>query len=283
MPVAYIALGSNLGDRAGHIRAALARLGERPGVTVERVSRLYETHPVASPPGSPRYLNAAAVLTTTLDPLALLDVLLEVEADLGRDRPAGVANAPRTIDLDLLTHEQSRVESNRLTLPHPRMTERQFVLVPLAELVPDARHPIAGETYATLLRRLRETEGGPQPQPWDPEGHALRAEPSGVLDRLFWPDLIAVACAALLALIWIPVNLYRLLVTVPSWIGQVGRFFGPTWGQVAMLGMLAVFSLAAAWGTLRLVVLAWRAGLLRPRRADACGFAVETTPEADVA
>ena len=283
MPVAHIGLGSNLGDRAALIRAALARLDALPDVRVERASRLYETDPVASPPGAPAYLNAAAVVTTTLDPEALLDALLAVEASLGRERPAGVANAPRPIDLDLLSYEQAQLRTERLELPHPRLLERQFVLVPLVELVPAARHPSTGNTYASELRRLRAVDGVPPPQPWEPEGRRLRVRPRGVLDRLYWPDVLCVGCAFVLALIWIPMNLYRLLVMVPSWIGDVGRFFGPTWAQVVLLVVVSLFSLAAAWGTLRLTVAAWRAGLLRLRGERASGFAVETTPDAEVA
>ncbi len=161
VPVAFIGLGSNLGDRAGNIHAALGRLDARDDVAVERVSQLYETQPIDSPPDALLYLNAAAAVTTTLDPHALLDVLLTIEAALGRNRPVGVVNAPRTIDLDLLSYAQEVIRTPSLTLPHPRLTRRQFVLVPLVEVASDAVHPTTGTSYAQLLRELRA--GAPDP------------------------------------------------------------------------------------------------------------------------
>jgi 2-amino-4-hydroxy-6-hydroxymethyldihydropteridine diphosphokinase len=134
---AYLSLGANLGDRAGNLAAALARL-EAAGVRVERVSSLYETAPVGGPP-QPPYLNLVARVETSLPPRELLRLCLAVEAELGRVRT--VHWGPRTVDIDLLLYEGATSDDLELTLPHPRMAERQFVLVPLAEIAPDLRLP----------------------------------------------------------------------------------------------------------------------------------------------
>ena len=126
-----IALGSNLGDRAYTLRRALHEL--RAIVHVVRVSSFVETEPVDAPPGSPRFLNAIAIGYTSLAPLQLLDALQAIEAKLGRRRTR-VRNAPRTIDLDLIFHSANRARTPRLTLPHPRYREREFVMKPLREV-----------------------------------------------------------------------------------------------------------------------------------------------------
>jgi 2-amino-4-hydroxy-6-hydroxymethyldihydropteridine diphosphokinase len=128
-----IALGSNLGDRALTLRRAIHEL--RSVVRVVRVSSLLETEPVDSPPGSPRFLNAVVLGYTALEPLALLDALQAIEAHLGRHRTR-VRNAPRIIDLDLIFHSAHRARTSRLTLPHPRYRQRDFVLRPLREISP---------------------------------------------------------------------------------------------------------------------------------------------------
>ncbi|MCA9286073.1 MAG: 2-amino-4-hydroxy-6-hydroxymethyldihydropteridine diphosphokinase [Phycisphaerales bacterium] len=158
--VCAVALGSNLGDRHEHLSAALAALGSAAGVTVERVSRFWETEPVG-PPGQGRYLNAAVVLTTTLSARTLLDLLQRIERDRGRDRSDGVRNGPRTLDLDLLLYGQQTIREPGLEVPHPRMLERPFVLGPLAEVAPDLVHPTTGkrvESFASICPGLVGTE-----------------------------------------------------------------------------------------------------------------------------
>ena len=143
-----LALGSNLGDRAANLRAALDLLAER-GARAVRVSAAWETPPV--PADQPRYLNAAAVVETDLAPEELLAVAKEVERLLGR-RPAGRWR-PRPIDVDLLFHGGREIASETLTLPHPRIAERAFVLLPLAE-VADGPLPVLGKSAAELLAGL---------------------------------------------------------------------------------------------------------------------------------
>ena len=128
MTVAYVGLGANLGDREGTIRAAVAQL---PGVVA--VSPLRETDPVGVT-DQPQFLNGVAALEIELTPRELLDVLLTVERRLGRDR--GERWGPRTIDLDLLLYGDEVIDEDGLTVPHPRLRERRFVLEPLADLAP---------------------------------------------------------------------------------------------------------------------------------------------------
>lgn len=144
---AYIGLGSNLGDSRLTLRAAAARLATLGAVVA--ASRLYESDPVGYT-DQPVFLNAVLVLDTTLEPLALLDRLQAIEAEFKRER--GPRWGPRTLDLDVIAYGQIRVAGDRLTLPHPRAHEREFVLRPLAELAPDL--PLAGSTVAELLAGL---------------------------------------------------------------------------------------------------------------------------------
>jgi len=129
----FIGLGANLGDREATLRAALAAIGRLPGTQLLRVSPLYGSAPVDA--GGPDYLNAVAEATTTLAPEALLQALQSIEQAAGRERP--YRNAPRTLDLDILWFGDCVMDTPALTVPHPRMAERAFVLRPLADLVPD--------------------------------------------------------------------------------------------------------------------------------------------------
>ena len=151
MPRAYVGLGANLGDREGALRAALAGLDANEGIEVAAVSTFRETDPVDYL-DQPRFLNAAAALETTLAPRELLDALLEVERSLGRTRE-GPRFGPRTIDLDLLLYGDESFDEPGLTVPHPRLHGRAFVLEPLAELDPDLIVPGHG-SLETLLRNL---------------------------------------------------------------------------------------------------------------------------------
>jgi 2-amino-4-hydroxy-6-hydroxymethyldihydropteridine diphosphokinase len=151
---AYVALGSNLGDREAHLAAAIAALRARPGVRVIAVSRVYETAPVGPPPQGP-YLNAAVYLRTTLAPRALLACLLEIEAAQGRERSAGRWSA-RTLDLDLLFYGSLALDEPDLCIPHPHLHERHFVLEPLCELAPRLVHPRLGETIEELAAKVRD-------------------------------------------------------------------------------------------------------------------------------
>jgi 2-amino-4-hydroxy-6-hydroxymethyldihydropteridine diphosphokinase len=149
MPLAYVGLGSNLGDRRGLIREALKRLGRIDGVRVLKRSRIIETDPVGKT-DQPKFLNAVAEVETRLEPGPLLSRLRAVERDLGRVRHERWG--PRTIDLDLLLWDDRSMATPRLTLPHPRLAERRFVLAPLAELCPRRRVPGTGRTVGGLLR-----------------------------------------------------------------------------------------------------------------------------------
>lgn len=153
---AYVALGSNLGDRAANLRRALAALRASTGIGQVEPSPVYETEPVGPPQG--RYLNAVARVTTTLSARALLTRLLAIEQSAGRER-GPERNAPRTLDLDLLLFGDRVIDEPGLRVPHPRLSERAFVLVPLADLAPELVHPERAETVARLLARVADREG----------------------------------------------------------------------------------------------------------------------------
>lgn len=129
---AFVALGANLGDAAATVQRALQILGDTPGLRLVKASSLYRTAPVDAT--GPDFINAVAEVVTTLTAPDLLEALQAIEAAEGRERP--YRNAPRTLDLDLLLYGDARIDSPRLTVPHPRMFERAFVLVPLAEVAP---------------------------------------------------------------------------------------------------------------------------------------------------
>ncbi len=149
--VAHIGLGSNLGDREALIRSAIEALGKLPDTSVLQVSSLYETEPVGRA-SQPWFLNAVARIETALEPRQLLWNLQLVEKALGRERRQHLG--PRTIDLDLLLYGDRLVDEPDLQVPHPELTRRAFVLVPLVELDPMLVHPATGETMVAVLGRL---------------------------------------------------------------------------------------------------------------------------------
>lgn len=150
---AFIALGANLGEPAQTVRDALASLGATPGVRMLRASSLYRTAPIDS--SGPDYINAVAEIATTLSAPALLDALQAIEQRAGRERP--YRNAPRTLDLDLLLYGAGRIHSPRLSVPHPRMWERAFVVVPLAEIASSLVS--AAQLRAVADQRVLRTPG----------------------------------------------------------------------------------------------------------------------------
>lgn len=163
----HVGLGSNLGDRLVNLASAVRSFTRHPDlaghVELVRASLAYETDPVG-PPGQGPYLNAAATIRTDLPPERLLAAFLDLERSAGRDRAGEPRNGPRTLDLDLLLDGTTVLDRPGLTLPHPRLRERGFVLIPLAEIAPDAVEPVSGEPVQSLLRRL------PSPGRADPIG-----------------------------------------------------------------------------------------------------------------
>jgi 2-amino-4-hydroxy-6-hydroxymethyldihydropteridine diphosphokinase len=148
---AYVGLGSNLGDREATIRAAVAELGSRPGVEVIAVSSLIDTEPVGFTE-QPRFLNGVAGLETELSARDLLELLLEIERQLGRVRDGVPAQGPRRLDLDLLLYGDAELDEPGLRVPHPRLHEREFVLGPLVELDPGLEVPGRGRVQELLAR-----------------------------------------------------------------------------------------------------------------------------------
>ncbi|MCM8774930.1 MAG: 2-amino-4-hydroxy-6-hydroxymethyldihydropteridine diphosphokinase, partial [Candidatus Omnitrophica bacterium] len=155
--IAFIGVGSNLGDRKATIDSARQMLGRMPGVKMLRSSVIHETEPVGGPPQGP-YLNAVWEVETTLSAGELLDRFFQIEKKFNRFRTQ--RNAPRTLDLDLLFYGDSIIQQKGLTVPHPRLHERLFVLVPLMELAPDWVHPILNKTVRELIADLQPSQLG---------------------------------------------------------------------------------------------------------------------------
>jgi 2-amino-4-hydroxy-6-hydroxymethyldihydropteridine diphosphokinase len=152
MPIVYLSLGSNVGNREGNLRRAIAAL-PLSGVQVKQVSSIYETEPVDYL-DQPWFLNCVLEAETGLEPPALLEVLRSIESQLGSQKefPKG----PRKIDVDILLYGDETIATPELQVPHPRMLERRFVLTPLAELVPNLKHPAWDAPAAVLLERVTD-------------------------------------------------------------------------------------------------------------------------------
>ena len=153
MPTCLLGLGSNLGDSAATLAAAIAEIKALPDVTFVRHSTWHRTQPIGGPAGQGEFFNGAAVVETTVPPLTLLHDLQQIETRHGRKRSERWA--PRTLDIDILVYGNEVSETAMLTLPHPRLTFRRFVLEPAAEVSPKLRHPVIGWSIERLLLHLR--------------------------------------------------------------------------------------------------------------------------------
>jgi len=150
----YLGLGSNLGDRPANLDKALDLLSQR--LRLEKVSSVYDTEPVGNL-NQPRFLNLVCQVYTSLAPVALLSLVKGIESKLGR--LSGTSNAPRPIDIDILFYGDQIIETPELVIPHPRLTERAFVLIPLAEIAPDLVHPVNSSTIKELKKGVTEVQG----------------------------------------------------------------------------------------------------------------------------
>ena len=153
MHVAYIGFGSNIGDRLAHIQNAIDALSKTEGITLQKISSIYKTDPVGYE-AQAHFLNGVAAIQTDLPPLSLLHILKDIEIAIGRKHR--IRWGPREIDLDILVYGDLCLQTEKLVIPHPEMHLRRFVLVPLAEIVPDLVHLVFQETVQTLLERLED-------------------------------------------------------------------------------------------------------------------------------
>lgn len=152
----YVALGSNLGDREKAFVGALEAIGTDPDLRLLCASRVFETPPVG-PPGQGAYLNAVVELHVAIEPIDLLKRLHRIECAMGRDRSQETVRwGPRSLDLDILFFGERRFESSELVIPHPRSHERNFVMVPMAEITPEFLHPTLEKTMAEIARSMVE-------------------------------------------------------------------------------------------------------------------------------
>jgi 2-amino-4-hydroxy-6-hydroxymethyldihydropteridine diphosphokinase len=150
----YLSLGSNLGDRRANLKKALGLLGE--SVEIVKVSSVYDTEPVGVGE-QPRFLNLMCRVNTDIGPMQLLSLIKGIEASMGRD--LRLRNTPRIIDIDIILYGDTIMESPELIIPHPRMRERAFVLVPFAEISPQVVHPVTGDRVGDLAKRVEGRSG----------------------------------------------------------------------------------------------------------------------------
>ncbi|MDH3454089.1 MAG: 2-amino-4-hydroxy-6-hydroxymethyldihydropteridine diphosphokinase [Desulfuromonadales bacterium] len=148
MNTAYLGLGSNLGNRLAFLRGGRDTLVNQPGIELIQTSGVYETEAVGGPSDNPPFLNAVMQIQTSLEPDQLLETCLAVETEFGRSRSAKWA--PRTLDIDILFYADQIICAEQLTIPHPRLQERAFVLAPLVEIAPDFKHPLLDQTIDEL-------------------------------------------------------------------------------------------------------------------------------------
>ncbi|HAQ06149.1 MAG TPA: 2-amino-4-hydroxy-6-hydroxymethyldihydropteridine diphosphokinase, partial [Bacillus bacterium] len=153
---AYIALGSNMGDRFGYLKKAILLLEGHEKIKVVNTSSIFETDPVGYT-DQDQFLNMAIHVLTSLKPLELLDACLRVEEETGRKRD--IRWGPRTLDLDILLYNHENIETEKLTIPHPRMSERAFVILPLIEMNPNIKLPVMEEPLKSCLKSIPDKEG----------------------------------------------------------------------------------------------------------------------------